>query len=150
MVIAPRSCERAVFGLMMRPAAKTPSNRGTRTSPVVTLTRTSANCAPKACMENCCASGFVSKAPVASSPPAGTLPPYSSRSRARSALAALQIAHPHEAVPDEPPAQSAFGRELSPISRCTRSSGTSSASAAICMSAVQAPVPMSVASMRTW
>ncbi len=33
----PRSCERAVFGLMMRPAAKTPSRRGTRTSPVYDL-----------------------------------------------------------------------------------------------------------------
>ena len=32
-------CERAVFGLMTRPTAKTPSSRGTRTSPVVALTR---------------------------------------------------------------------------------------------------------------
>jgi len=79
-----------------------------------------------------------------------TIPPYSSYSRVRSALAALKIAHPHEAVPVEPPATKALGRVLSPISSCTRSGGTSSASAAIWVSAVQAPVPMSVASMRTW
>ena len=43
----PMSCDRAVRGLMTRPAANTPSSRGTRTSPVSTFTRTSANCAPK-------------------------------------------------------------------------------------------------------
>ena len=35
----PRSCERAVRGFTMRPAANTPSSRGTRTSPVSTSTR---------------------------------------------------------------------------------------------------------------
>ena len=69
--------------------------------------------------------GFVSKEALYSSPPAGTLPPYASCSRVRSALAALKIAQPHEAVPDEPPATKALGRELSPISRCTRSGGIS-------------------------
>ena len=45
----PSSCERAVRGLMIRPAEKTPSSRGTRTSPVSASTRASANCAPKEC-----------------------------------------------------------------------------------------------------
>ena len=38
---------------------------------------------------------------MTSSPPAGMFPPYSSRSRARSAFAALQMAHPHEPVPEQ-------------------------------------------------
>ena len=53
MVVPPTSCERAVFGLMTWPAAKTPSSRGTRTSPVCTCTRTSANWALKLCIANC-------------------------------------------------------------------------------------------------
>ena len=48
MVIPPISCDLACTGLMMRPAANTPSSRGTRTSPVSASTRTSANWAPKA------------------------------------------------------------------------------------------------------
>src|SRR5256884_595855 len=94
----PRNCERAVFGLTMCPAAKTPSSRGTRTSPVSSLTRTSANWAPKACIENCCASGFPLKAPSASNPAAGTTPPNSSRSRVRSFCAPSTIAHPQVAL----------------------------------------------------
>lgn len=86
---------------------------------------------------------------VASNPSAGTTPPNSSRSRARSFRAASQIADPDEAVPDEPPAPPACGKALSPISSRIRSGGTSSASAAIWVSAVQAPVLMSAAAMRT-
>ena len=48
MVIPPISCDRAGAGLTMRPAAKTPSSRGTRTSPVSASTRASTNWAPKA------------------------------------------------------------------------------------------------------
>ena len=48
----PISCERAVRGLTIRPAANTPSSRGTRSSPVSMSTRTSTNCAPNACAES--------------------------------------------------------------------------------------------------
>jgi hypothetical protein len=48
MVIPPMNWDRAVRGLMIRPAAKTPSSRGTRISPVSAFTRASANWAPKA------------------------------------------------------------------------------------------------------
>ena len=48
IVMPPMSCERAVRGLTIRPAANTPSMRGTRTSPVSASTRTSANWAPNA------------------------------------------------------------------------------------------------------
>src|SRR5205823_12022350 len=51
-------------------------------------------------------------------------------------------------VPIEPPASIAWPDSLSPISTCTRSIGTSSVSAAICVSTVRAPVPMSDAVMR--
>ena len=59
------------------------------------------------------------------------------------------VGHEQEAVPDEPPAKEAEGRSLFPTSVRTRSSGTPSASAAICARTVRAPVPMSVASTRT-
>jgi hypothetical protein len=147
IVMPPRSCERAVFGLMMRPAAKMPSSRGMRTSPLSRLTRTSANCAPKAYMANHCASGFSPPSPVASSPSTG-MTPCSSCRRARSLRAASTIAVPHEPVPIEPPTICAGGSNVSPISRCTRSSGTSSASTAICVRTVHAAVPISAASMR--
>jgi len=52
---------------------------------------------------------FASNAPLASRPPAGTTPPYPSCCRARSFWAASKIAHPHEAVPDAPPAMKALG-----------------------------------------
>ena len=44
----PMNCERAVRGFTIRPAAKTPSNLVTSTSPVSSSTATSANCAPNA------------------------------------------------------------------------------------------------------
>ena len=135
----PSSCERPVFALIMRPTANTPSMRGTRTSPVSASTRTSANCAPNACIEKFFASGFSPTSPCASSPSAGTTPPYSSCSRARSFAAASQIALPHDEMPIEPPAPGARGSAESPISRRTRSNGTPSASAAICVSAVHVP-----------
>ena len=46
IVIPPMNWEEASWGATMRPAAKTPSSRGTRTSPVSASTLTSANCAP--------------------------------------------------------------------------------------------------------
>ena len=68
---------------------------------------------------------------------------------ARSFSHARTIAVPHDAVPIEPPASDANGRALSPMSTRTRSSGTSSASAAICVRTVRDPVPMSDAAIRT-
>ena len=102
----PMNCERAVFGLMMRPAAKTPSMRGTRTSPVSTSTRTSANWAPKAWRAICaCASisSLVSTHRLARRAVRAQLP------------AAPTTAVPHEAVPIEPPASGANGSALSPM-----------------------------------
>ena len=128
---------------MMRPAANTPTIRGTRTSPVSVLTRTSTNCAPKACRER-----FRSRAtssvvlPFADSPPSGT-PRFSIF--ARSFRQAFATAQPQDAVPIEPPATVAIGSRVSPIITMTRSAGTSSSSAAMVRSAVRAPVPMSVA-----
>jgi hypothetical protein len=51
MVIPPMNWERAVTGLMTRPTENTPSIRGTRISPVSALIRTSANWAPKECLD---------------------------------------------------------------------------------------------------
>ena len=52
-------------------------------------------------------------------------------------------------MPVDPPAPPAFGSRLSPMCSSTASIGTSSASAAIWVSAVHAPVPMSAASIST-
>ncbi|GDY41596.1 hypothetical protein SANT12839_024780 [Streptomyces antimycoticus] len=49
-VIPPMSWERAVLGLMTRPTSNIPSSRVTRSSPVSSSTRTSANWAPKLCI----------------------------------------------------------------------------------------------------
>ncbi len=84
----------------------------------------------------------------ASSPSSGTLPLRPSIC-SRSAVIALTIAEPHEVVPIDPPASIANGSALSPMSTRTRSSGTSSASAATWVSTVRAPVPMSAAPMPT-
>src|SRR5260370_22046454 len=56
---------------MIRPAPKTPSRRGSRTSPVSWLTRTSANWAAKACMAYRAASGLPGMFAVTSSPSGG-------------------------------------------------------------------------------
>ena len=48
IVMPPISWDRAVVGLTMRPAAKTPTILGTRTSPVSMLTRACTNWAPNA------------------------------------------------------------------------------------------------------
>jgi len=50
MVMPPRNCERAVRGLTIRPAAKTPSARGTVISPVPGSISASTNWAPNACL----------------------------------------------------------------------------------------------------
>ncbi len=145
----PRNCDRAVSGLRIRPQANTPSIRATRTSPVSAFTRTSQNCAPNACRANgSCARMSSPVSASASSPSSGTLPLRPSIC-SRSAVIALTIAEPHEVVPIDPPASIANGSALSPMSTRTRSSGTSSASAAICVSTVRAPVPMSAAPMPT-
>jgi hypothetical protein len=134
---------------MIRPAANTPSRRGTRTSPVSEWTRTSANCAPKLCIPNWSAYGFSGISPVTSSPSAGTAPAWSDARRARSLPAASTIAVPQLVMPDEPPALQAMGSAVSPIRSWTSSTVTSRASAAIWVSAVQVPVPMSAAPIRT-
>ena len=121
----------------MRPQANTPVSLGTRTSPVSASTRTSANCAPNECR----ATG----GPSSSSSAVSTA---TSVSPARSARQALTTAAPQDEVPIDPPATIAWPKELSPISTCTRSGGTSSSSAAIWVSTVRAPVPMSAAAMR--
>ena len=145
----PRNCDRDVSGLRIRPQANTPSIRATRTSPVSAFTRTSPNCAPNACRANgSCARMSSPVSASASSPSSGTLPSRPSIC-SRSAVIALTIAEPHEVVPIDPPASIANGSALSPMSTRTRSSGTSSASAAICVSTVRAPVPMSAAPMPT-
>ena len=62
---------------------------------------------------------------------------------------AFTTADPHELVPIEPPARDAVGSALSPSSRRTRPVEVSRACAAIRVSAVRAPVPMSAAAIRT-
>ena len=74
IVMPPTNCERAVRGLMIRPAAKTPSSRGTRISPVSTFTRASTNCAPKADIWYLSRYGFGPTEPSASSPSEASKP----------------------------------------------------------------------------
>ena len=146
----PMSCERAVFGLMIRPAANTPSSRGTRTSPVSASTRTSANWAPKAWRASCSRRLDVLGGVGRGLEPAGGHRAAVADALSRSARHALTTAEPHEAVPIEPPASRPAGRALSPIStRDPRRAATPSASAAIWVSTVRAPVPMSAAAIRT-
>ena len=147
-IIPPTNWLRAVSGLTIRPAAKMPSMRRTRTSPVAGSTATSANCAPKECRS------FWARAPMAAVVsdrtvmPSGGMPaPRASRSR--SSPAAAVTAHAQERVPIEPPAIIAGPKSLSPMRTWTRSGATSSASAATRVSAVRAPVPMSAALIRT-
>jgi hypothetical protein len=52
-------------------------------------------------------------------------------------------------IPAEPPYAIVRGKSLSPISRATSSTDTSSASAAIWVSVVEVPVPMSEAPSST-
>ncbi|GDY41595.1 hypothetical protein SANT12839_024770 [Streptomyces antimycoticus] len=86
---------------------------------------------------------------VTSSPSGGAIPPCSDRSRARNWSAASQIAVPQLLIPAENPATDAAGSAVSPIRISTCPTGTLSASAAIWVSAVQVPVPMSAAAIRT-
>jgi hypothetical protein len=53
MVIPPRNWLAAVLAFTMRPQSKEPRKRLTRVSPVIAFTRTSANIAPKECMDQC-------------------------------------------------------------------------------------------------
>ena len=127
---------------MIRPHAKTECMRGIRVSPVTVLTRASTKWAPKeyrGFWPSCLISSPVSTVTFS---PAGT-------SRARSSRHALTIAEPHDVVPIDPPATIAGGSALSPISTWTRSGATPSSSAAICVSTVRAPVPMSAAAIPT-
>ena len=70
--------------------------------------------------------------------------------RAQRARTALTIAEPHDVVPIEPPASIAGGQvAVADLDARRASMSTSSASAAICVSTVRAPVPMSAAPMPT-
>ena len=100
----PISCERAVFGLMIRPTSNTPSRRGTRTSPVSACTRTSANWAPKLCIANRSAYGLSGISAVTSRPLGGHRAAVLGPARARSSPAAATIAEPQQLMPDEKPA----------------------------------------------
>ena len=135
----PMNCERAVFGLMTRPTANTPSTRLRRTSPLSASTRTSTNCAPNAWRESSAWALISSPVWTETSPS----PCASSASHART------TAVPHEAVPIEPPATAATPKSESPISSRRCSGSTPSASAAIWVRTVRAPVPMSVAAIST-
>ena len=138
IVMAPMSCDLASVASRIRPAANTPSGRATRTSPVSASTRTSANCAPNACRakpESAATSSAVSALPM----------PVSFFSRSSHAFT---TAEPQLAVLIDPPASQARGRSLSPSSTRTRSGEVPRVSAAIWVSTVRAPVPMSAAAMR--
>ena len=106
----PMNCERAVLGLMIRPAANTPSRRGTRTSPVSASTRDlgelRAEGVPR--VARACAVDVLGR--VARS----TLP--SPPRRAARAQRLVRRAEPHDAMPIEPPATPPRGSALSPIS----------------------------------
>ncbi|CAM4439409.1 hypothetical protein NONI108955_28410 [Nocardia ninae] len=140
----PMSWERSMRGLMARPIEKTPSILGTRISPVSRFTHVSANWAPKECMAKLSVSGFSSASTVTSAPGAGAVPCLS-----RKARAAVTIAVPHEVMPEEPPATDAAGRSVSPICSRIESVAQPRASAAIWVSEVQVPVPMSAAPIWT-
>jgi MmyB-like transcription regulator ligand binding domain len=114
----------------MRPAANTPSSRGTRTSAVPASTRTSANWAPNEYLAwSGSASMSAAVAACAERPPAGTCPSLA-LTCSRSARQALTTAQLHDAVPIEPPAIIAGGSALSPMRRSMASSPMPSASAA--------------------
>ena len=81
---------------------------------------------------------------VVSAPSAGSLP-----CSARNHRAADTIADPHDEVPEEPPATDAYGNAVSPISTAIRLGAQPNASAAMSVSVVHAPVPMSAAPVRT-
>ena len=69
--------------------------------------------------------------------------------RSRNARAAPKIVEPQAVIPDEPPATEAEGSSVSPMRRSIVSTPTSRASAAIWVSAVHVPVPMSAAPIST-
>ncbi len=149
IVMPPRNCERAVLALMIRPHAKTPSSRSTRTCPLSRFTLTSANCAPNEWrakrFRTARSSAVSARAPR---PSGGTRPDRSSRSLT-SARQALLTAQLQEEVPMDPPASAAGPKTLRPTLTVTRSIGTPSSSAATWVSAVRAPVPMSAAAIST-
>ena len=109
-------------------------------------TPTSTNWAPKPCLASGSALAAATSSLVSTSTQSGTSE-SSAAMRARSSRHALTTAEPQEALPIEPPARNASGKLESPICTSTRSTGTSSASAAIWVSAVRAPVPISAAAI---
>jgi len=104
------------------------------------------NWAPNPCLASGSALAAATSSLVSASTQSGTSEP-SSAMRARSSRQALITAEPHDELPIEPPARNASGKLESPTCTSTCSSDTSSASAAIWVSAVRAPVPMSAAAI---
>ena len=105
-------------------------NRDTRTIPKSGSTRTSANCAPNACIEYCFFSspGFVSAWPTISAgrgAPAGRAAAFASASSHAACTADETLA-----VVCEPPEPGETGSDESPYSKRTRSTGRSNVSAA--------------------
>ena len=137
----PRNCERAVFGLMIRPHgedaehARDADLAGVGVDAHLDELRAEARASRAARRPrrrravSTCASVFAARVSVAARLDDRRAPGR----RAHRAAGEHRLA----------------GSALSPISTRTRSSGTSSASAAICVSTVRAPVPMSAAAMRT-
>ena len=117
----PMNCERAVVGLMIRPAANTPSSRGTRTSPVSASTRTSANWAPKAWRASRSV-GLDRPRPCRRrlEPSGGTSPPWRRAPRQRLA-GPRRPPSPTTRCPSSRRRRGAGGSALSPISTRTRS-----------------------------
>ena len=98
-------------------------------------------------MAYCALCGFFGNFPVTSTPSMGISAPGGNSSR--SLRAASTIADPQQVIPLDPPAPEAHGRSVSPMLNCTSSRSTPKASAAIWVSAVQVPVPMSAAPINT-
>ena len=134
-----------VRGLTIRPAANTPSSRGTRTSPVVGVDAHLDELGAERVAANRSASG----SPASS---AGARPRRRDRRRARRRPAARGRLDDRRAPRRR--AHRAAGDATPSAGRCRRSrpgrgrAGTSRASAAIWVSTVRAPVPMSAAPMR--
>ena len=127
---------------MMRPAAKTPSMRGDADLAACRRRRAPRRTARRR-------RGATARRAPRSSSVVSTVASRGAGSCVSSARHALTTAEPHDAVPIEPPASAAVGRRCRRSPSRTCSGSTPSASAAICVSTVRAPVPMSAAAIST-
>ena len=142
----PMNWERAVSGLTIRPAAKTPSMRGTRTSPVSASTRDLGELGAErvACAA---APGAVGSSAVSTTPqpPPDVAAVVSSAQRLRGGDDRPAPGRgAHRAAGEHGRAEVA----VADLASATCSRSTPSASAAIWVSTVRAPVPMSAAAIR--